>query len=225
MEIEACKGSDPELFYEGSLDDGQTPRLTADHLLVAAKYCDQCTQRTACLVSALGEEATAPMKHRFGLRAGLTPAQRYSVHKRGGANCPSCKMPFDPMSFRTGVLACKTCGFTRRVQAIPPEGDDWQDRHTLLAARVLDYFVTHHSKRGDKAKLPSPHWLSKKFIVRKADVSRVYDALAYDMTIEKVGVVYYLRATKVELRLWVPPHFVSVYQAWRTLTPTDEKEA
>lgn len=223
MEIEACTGADTGLFYEGSLDDGQTPRETNDHLLVSSKYCDSCSARIACLTASLGQEATAPMKHRYGLRAGLTPAQRYSVHKRGGANCPSCGSPFDPLMFRSGVLKCESCGLSRRVQAIPPEGDDWQDRHTLLAARVIDYFVDHHALTPAKlAKLPTPHWLSKRLDVRKADVSRVYDSLVYDVTIEKRGAVYYLQATKVQLKVWVPPHFHTLSQEWRMVDSPSE---
>ncbi len=215
---DACTGVDTDLFFEGSLDDGQTARETNDHLEVSAKFCDVCLVRKGCLAQALTEEDTAPMKHRYGLRAGLTPAQRYSVHKRGGADCPECGSPFDPLMFRTGVLICHQCGLVRRVQAIPPEGDDWQDRHNILAGRVIDYLLDHHAlSPAKKAKLPSPHWLSKKLDVRKADVSRVYDSLVYDTTIEKRGAIYFLQATKAQLREWVPPHFHSLSQQWRMI--------
>ena len=220
----ACLGSDTDLFFEGSLRNGQDVREKAEHLDVSARYCDVCPVRKQCLAAALAEEDTSPMKHRYGLRGGLTPAQRYDVYKIG-ADCPECGTPFDPLMVRTGIFHCDSCGFSRRAQAIPGSGHEWQDRHTLLAARVVDYFIEHHGMRGAKAKLPSPHWLSKKFVVRKADVSRVYDALLYDMTIDKRGAVYYLQATKAELRLWVPPHFVSLSQSWRMVEQHDDRSS
>jgi Transcription factor WhiB len=216
-ERSACLGSDTDLFFEGALRNGQDVRARREHVEVSAKFCDVCPVRRECLAHALIEEATSPMKHRYGLRGCLTPAQRYSVTKRGGADCPECGTPFDPIMFRTGVLKCDRCGLVRRVQAIPDDGDDWQDRHTLLAVRILDYFIEHHSVRGGAAQLPSPHWLAKKLDVRKADVGRVYDSFVYDTTIEKRGAIYWLQATKDELRVWTPPHFVSVSQAWRTV--------
>lgn len=219
-----CKDAETSAFYEDSLRDGRDVTEDELHLSVIDFYCERCPVRRQCLELALESEGSAPPKHRFGIKAGLTPAQRYSINRRRAARCPVCGTTLDPLSFRTGAHECDECGWVGRSQAVPENGDDWQPRHTPLAVRTLDYLLEHHSLRSNATrKLPSPHWLAKEFGVRKADVGRVYDALAYTMAIEKRGTVYHLLATKEELELWCPPH-LSLSQAWRTMSEPDNEE-
>jgi len=218
-----CKDEPTSTFYEDSLKDGRDVTDENLHLSVIDFFCERCPVRRPCLALALESEGSAPPKHRFGIKAGLTPAQRYSVSRRRAALCPQCSAMLDPLSFRTGAHECDECGWTGRSQAVPETGDDWQPRHTPLAVRTLDYLLENHSKRGETSRLPSPHWLAKEFGVRKGDIGRVYDALAYTMAIEKRGTVYFLLATKDELRVWCPPH-LSLSQAWRTMTEPDSEE-
>ena len=220
MGIEACTGSDTELFYTGSLRNGQEPLEGNPHRIVAARFCDACSARVGCLDGALAQEGTVPMRHRFGLRAGLTPAQRYSVYKRDHATCPDCGATWDPIQHRTGILICNGCGTFIRVQAIPDAGDEWQDRHTLLAARLVEFLLEESARFSFH--LPSVPQLAKKFSVRKGDVGRVFAALEYDGTIERDGLHHNLMATTLELRHWKPPHLWSVSQ-WSAMVSAAEE--
>lgn len=203
----ACRGADPELFFSVSFADGRDVWPSSrPHAAVADRYCDCCPVRRECLAAALLEEDTAPMSNRFGLRAGLTPAQRYSVHKRNAADCPECGCAIDPLCFRTGRLTCSVCNWHRNVQPVPEEGDEWQERHTILADRVLDWLVRNSYPNEQ---LPSPHALAKLLDVRKADVGRVYEAFLFSKTIRRQGVHYVRLATDAQLAAWAPPHLAA----------------
>lgn len=202
----ACRGADSDLFFDCLADGHGVWPKTRPHVEVLHNYCDVCPERRNCLKDALRAEDTAPMANRFGIRGALTPAQRYSVHKRGAANCPECLVPLDPICFRTGELECAVCKWHRTVQPIPEDGDEWQERHTILADRVLDWMV-RESHAGEQ--LPSPHALAKTLDVRKADVGRVYEAFLFDKTIRKQGVHYFRKASDAQLAAWSPPHLAA----------------
>lgn len=172
-----------------------------DELVV--QFCAACPVRRECLASSLLEEGTSPSKHRFGTRAALTPAQRYSVYKRGCANCPTCGHPVDPLLFRTGALSCDRCHWACNVQPIPLDGDGWQDRHSTLAVEIVAWMVTNVAVN---VKMPSPHALSKTLANRKEDVSRVYQALVFDKTLEQRGPHYYRIGKTAAMKSRRPPH-------------------
>lgn len=168
------------------------------------QFCLPCPVRRECLAVSLLEEGTSPSKHRFGTRAALTPAQRYSVYKRECADCPVCGHAIDPLCFLTGEIECTHCKWACTVQPIPPDGDGWQDRHSTLAVEIVAWMVANVDVA---ARMPSPHALSKTLANRKEDVSRVYQALVFDQTLEQRGPHYYRVQKTAAMKRWYPPHF------------------
>ncbi|MET9517011.1 WhiB family transcriptional regulator [Streptomyces sp. NPDC002994] len=70
----ACAQTDPELFFhEGN------ERLTE----AAIAVCNTCPVQRECLIDAIADEGGKGKESRYGIRAGLTPGQRY--WKRAGA--------------------------------------------------------------------------------------------------------------------------------------------
>lgn len=68
-----CAGASVELFYpEGK-------RFAALQAQVIADYCDVCPVVRECLAASLAEEDGAALSHRFGVRGGLGPAQRFEL--------------------------------------------------------------------------------------------------------------------------------------------------
>lgn len=175
-----------------------------DELVV--QFCTPCPVRRECLASSLLEEGTSPSKHRFGTRAALTPAQRYSVYKRDCPNCPRCGWAIDPLCFITGDLVCASCKWACAVQPIPLDGDGWQDRHSTLAVEIVAWMVANVAVQD---KMPSPHALSKTLANRKEDVSRVYQALVFDQTLEQRGPHYYRVGKTTAMKVWHPPHLTT----------------
>lgn len=57
---------DPEIFYPGR---NETSSL-------AKKFCAQCPVQQLCLDAAMGEEEGLTLSRRFGIRGGLTAAER-----------------------------------------------------------------------------------------------------------------------------------------------------
>ena len=58
------------LFYEETDDAENECKL----------ICRSCPVRAKCLATALVEEGTAPAEERYGVRAGLTPDERATLH-------------------------------------------------------------------------------------------------------------------------------------------------
>lgn len=48
----------------------------------AQRVCGPCVVWEACLLDALADEGGKTKDHRFGIRGGLTPSQRYGVYTR-----------------------------------------------------------------------------------------------------------------------------------------------
>ncbi|MFB7899898.1 WhiB family transcriptional regulator [Streptomyces xiamenensis] len=68
----ACASTDqPDIWFLEGTSEGRA----------AAAICRrQCPVALACLVAALEEEAGTPAPHRFGIRGGLLPDERYRIH-------------------------------------------------------------------------------------------------------------------------------------------------
>jgi hypothetical protein len=91
----ACADRDPDLFF---------PTETSMRgYRYARSICESCPVRQACLDEAMAEEAGKSQALRFGMRGGLTPAERAipegnhgttageSAHRRRGEKaCPAC---------------------------------------------------------------------------------------------------------------------------------------
>lgn len=199
-----CRGADDQmsLFFEQVLIDGTKVRTDHAHTAVRQQFCARCPVRRQCLSTALQMEQSSSTKYRFGVWGGLTPAQRHSLEKRGGAACPSCGALLDPLAFVIGELECD-CGWASSVQPLPEEGDDWRDKHDALAERVVAWLIDN-SEVGEP--VPRPTTLARTLGARKADVVRVYDALLFDGTLKRVSKQYVRAGSTQALRTWRPPH-------------------
>lgn len=143
----------------------------------AREVCQGCPIRRHCVVEQLKVEHGAAVENRHGVNGGLTPAQRYSLEKRGNVGCPGCNEPFDPLGHLEGVLVCEDCDIEVHVHPIPDEGDQWQGRHNPLAVRVVTWMLDHIEIDGV---MPSATSLARTLSTRPGDVQRVYKALAQE---------------------------------------------
>ena len=184
----ACGNMPTRIFFD---DIWQITSGTNKAALAAARaICDPCPVRRECLVEELAVEDDAAPKFRFGLRAGLTPAQRASLRR-----LDVDYSRIDPVTIRSGNLATMTGESLGKVQALPDQGNDWLPRHELLAKRVIA-FMTEHIAIGTD--MPSASGLAKTLGVRKADVRRVYFAMADDGTIEPRDGCKYIAYVRVK---------------------------
>lgn len=157
-------------------DDGEAdPEL-------AREVCDRCPVRARCLDEALDFEAGVAISGRFGVWAGLTPAQRISVEKRNAVACPVCSAPFDPRLVRSGVVRCPAdpAHVDRALEPIPDGGDQFSRRQLAVARRIVTESVVG-------ATVPRPHVLSARWGVPLADVQRAVVSLVLEGAVMKVG--------------------------------------
>jgi hypothetical protein len=73
-----CRQYDPELWYA----DGTGKTLAYKDLTAAKDICSGCPVRQLCLEDAMRQEGGIATEARHGIRAGLTPAERYSLHRQ-----------------------------------------------------------------------------------------------------------------------------------------------
>lgn len=177
-----------------------------EHPEHARESCDRCPVRTQCLADALRYEKGADATRRYGVWAGLTPAQRVSAERRGAVVCPVCGAGLDPTLVRAGVVRCPSdVRHTDRIMSvIPDEGDDWSKRHLVLARRVL-------RSLEDGTRPSRPRSLAALWKVKEADMRRVYEALVNDGTLASDGHGNYSRthaAAKIDAATWEPAHEV-----------------
>lgn len=75
----ACLNYDPELWHP-NLDPTDVDLPMRRQLIqTATTICHRCPAQTPCLEDALTTE-TAAYAGRYGIRGGLTPAQRHKLH-------------------------------------------------------------------------------------------------------------------------------------------------
>jgi hypothetical protein len=200
----ACAQRGWDLFFEGSLTDGNKLRATNDHVQLREEFCARCPVRWQCLQDAMEQEGSAGSGYRFGIWGGLTPLQRHSLKQRGCWKCPKCDETFDPMGFLVGELVCDNCGYEATVKPLPDCGDSWLERHTKLAEQVVAWLI-ENTVVG--AVVPRPHGLARTLSARKADVVRVYEALVFDGTLARTADGAYVRKSKTAaMKQWRPPH-------------------
>jgi len=75
----------------------------------ARALCDTCGERRECLDAAMVHEVGTIESQRFGIYAGLTPEQRYTLERRGDSWRCWCGDLRDPIDLRAGLLCCATC--------------------------------------------------------------------------------------------------------------------
>lgn len=71
-----CASEDPELMYPAPGGDGSAYQT-------AREMCMRCPVPEECLDDAMAYEGNAGKSSRYGVRAGLTPAQRADLYARG----------------------------------------------------------------------------------------------------------------------------------------------
>lgn len=69
----ACLGTDDDTFFPHEGDTDGAARAVA--------ICDTCPVADQCLTEALTDEGTLGARHRYGIRGGLTPAQRHTLSR------------------------------------------------------------------------------------------------------------------------------------------------
>ena len=122
----------------------------------------------------------------------MTPAQRQSIHRRGGLKGR------DPMKLVKGD------DNGRRVPPIPDEGDRWSKHHTTLARKLIRHLAANAEvgKRIDRFAA-----LVVILDCNPAPLQRVLDALVQDGTLDmrRDGTLLY-RGGHGVVGSWLPPH-------------------
>lgn len=194
-----------EVFFSDIWPDGveHDGPLNPEALARARGVCETCPVRTECYLAALSEEGGAAESNRFGVRGGVTPAQRYSVWRRDSVRCERCGEVYDPLGLVAGEAVCECGSFSE--PKIPDEGDTWYPRHDGLLQRLVDHLLAN-TKPGDRI-LPPYRMLEALGHRRKDDMPLVYQRLIDDGMIERGAAkgVYYRRAGKGALLRWSPP--------------------
>lgn len=170
----------------------------------ARDFCDCCPVRRSCLKQCMEIEAkdNVGLDYRAGIFAGMTPAQRYALHKRGTPlECPDCGEGYDPVDMREGKQVC-SCG-TTSTAPIPDRGDQWTDRHTKLA-RITIGWMSENIEQG--ADMPDALTLSRTLKVGVKDLRRVYQALIEDHVLLKTKGKLRRRHVSASAKQWTPPH-------------------
>jgi hypothetical protein len=168
----------------------------------ARDFCDCCPVRRGCLEVEMKLEGSEGLDHRYGIFAGLTPAQRHSLFKRGTAlKCAECGESYDPVDLRQGQLSC-SCG-TLTTAPIPDRGDQWTDRHTKLARITIAWISDNVAMGGE---MPDALALSRKLKVGVKDLRRVYHALIEDHVLLKGKGIIRRRHVSASAKQWTPVH-------------------
>lgn len=123
----ACVGAATDVWFE----EGFTNE--------ALDVCACCPVRKQCGEQALVEEGVAPYG-RYGVRGGMTAAQREVVYRRGG------------LQGRDGQRLCRGLDGHRKVPPVPKDGVLWSRHHTALAKKL----IAHLSRRPAGHRL-TPH--------------------------------------------------------------------
>lgn len=69
-----CRRADPELFFPDDAGGG-------DGYQKARAICGRCPVSRTCLAAAMAEEAERGRNHRFGMRGGLAPRERFELSR------------------------------------------------------------------------------------------------------------------------------------------------
>lgn len=181
-----CRGK--RTWYDDSECDPELVRPT----------CDRCPVRARCLEEALDYEADTAISGRFGIWAGLTPAQRISAEKRGAIRCPVCSTPFDPRLVRSGIVRCPASAehCDRVLEPIPDDGDNFSRRQLAIAKQLTAAYGV-----GDR--VPRPHVLAARWGAPLLDVQRAVVSLVLEGAVLKVGRGHLVR-TAIEGETPVP---------------------
>ena len=99
--LAACNSTTAEAMFP----DPGNKKATAQ----AVGICHGCPVVQQCLTAALKEEGGRSKESRFGIRAGLTPGQRYYLHSRNRQPKPEATKPKEKRT-HTGGKPLAPCG-------------------------------------------------------------------------------------------------------------------
>jgi hypothetical protein len=167
-----CHGTNIETWYEDPLPFDAP--INKDALDFARFVCSNCPSRRACAGYVLAAEAGQGVEQRDGIWAGMTPAQRHSIEKRGGLGYA------DPIDYIAGYDTAKK----REVPPVPDTGDQWSRHYTTLARKLLRWLATNVP---EGAELPTQSHICDALACRPGALRRVLDALVADGTLELRG--------------------------------------
>lgn len=203
----ACDGLGDTPFFDDIWtveEDGTEVGPDEEALATARAICASCPTRLECFVDVMDDEEGYALSRRAGFRAGLTPAQRYSIWRRDVVRCIQCREVYDPMGVAAGEVVCECGEFTE--EPVPDEGDTWYPRHDVLLKKLVTYLV-ENTKPGDRI-LPPYRMMRELGHRRKDDMPVCYERLIDDGLIvrgERVG-EYYRSGSHRALVSWVPAH-------------------
>lgn len=201
----ACAGLPTDRFFDDVWpedgDGGTAFDVTAFE--DARAVCASCPVRLSCYEDAMTREAGSAQSRRFGMRAGVTPSQRYSIWRRDAISCEVCDETYDPLGLVAGDVVC-ACG-TFEEPPIPPAGDEWFPRHDGLLKRLVTYLLAE--TKPEERILPPYRMLVALGHRRKDDMPLVYERLIADGLIRRGPGrgEYYRCAGKLALASWIPP--------------------
>lgn len=150
-------------------EDGTDGPVDLAGLSRAQAICGVCPVRMECFTDIMAYEGPAAEVRRHGVVAGLSGAQRAAVRRRDTMKCWQCSETYDPAGLASGELYC-SCG-PMTAEPIPPDGDKWLPRHTVLCAKIVAWLMAE-TRPGGPA--PSPSALVALLRTRKDDTHLVY---------------------------------------------------
>lgn len=194
------------MFFDAVYYDEDEPWLCdLEALESAVTLCRACPVRRECAVDIINQENGIARGGRYGVTAGMTPPQRWSVERRGVLRC-ACGHVRDPIDLVAGRLHCPKCDIDRSVPSIPVMGDRWAKRHTTIARKLVPW-ITQHVPIGED--MPTPTELSQQMDLSIHDILCVYEGFVADGTLSaSTGKrPTYTRVGKLgAARSWAPAH-------------------
>lgn len=195
----ACAGVE-HLFLEND--------LRATYADECRPYCEACPVRVECGEQALTEEGGSDLASRYFMRAWMTPAQRVSIHRRGGLQGRDPMYLMQGVEVRPDELAEDARLHRKRrrrsVPPVPDEGDRWS-KHLTTLARKLIREVLCEMKRGTT--LDPLDVLCKQLECNLAPLTRVVEGMVQDGTLNQGadGTLVYRGGSRVTGD-WTPLH-------------------
>lgn len=203
-ETAACRNVPSRVFFEDAFPENDEGNSIPDPAGVARAraFCARCPVRLQCHEDTTRVEAGYALYRRFGIFAGLTPGQRYSLWRRDSWRCDRCLEVYDPQGIVAGDAVC-SCGWFSEPP-IPDEGDLWFPRHDLLLERFIAWLVDN-TEPGDR--VPPPYKMLEILgYRRKDDMPLIYARLLDDGLLERgEGRAVWRKAGKAAFKVWRPP--------------------
>lgn len=113
--LAACTAAPDSMFPDPSDDRG---------IAQARSFCAVCPVKSQCLDAAMAEEGGQSKESRYGIRAGLTPGQRYYLRTRNRMPRPDSTEPVEKRASTRPLAPCGTpAAYERHVRNHEPVDD------------------------------------------------------------------------------------------------------